>query len=112
MLSTTLYFLQRLTALIMVPFVLIHIIVMVIAVQDGLTAAEILSRTQGSTLWFLFYGGFVVSASIHAAIGLRVIAFEWLNISGASLTIVSWVAGLLLLGLGLHAVHAVTALPL
>ena len=50
-----LYLLQRITALIMAPLVIGHIIVMIIAVQDGLSAEEILGRTQGSVRWALFY---------------------------------------------------------
>ena len=45
-----LYLLQRLSALIMAPLVIGHIAVMIYAIQGGLTAAEILGRTQGSLL--------------------------------------------------------------
>ena len=48
MISARLYILQRATALIMAPLVIGHIAVMIYAVQTGLSAAEILSRTQGS----------------------------------------------------------------
>ena len=46
---------------------------MIYAIQGGLSAAEILGRTQGSIAWALFYGTFVVAVSVHASIGLRVI---------------------------------------
>lgn len=104
-----LYLLQRLSALIMAPLVIGHLAVMIYAVQDGLTAAEILSRTHGSIGWALFYGLFVVAVSVHAAIGLRVIAGEWLGLRHAYLTGVMWGSGLLLFGLGMRAVWAVTA---
>ena len=58
MLDLRLYMLQRLTALIMAPLVIGHIAVMIYAVQGGLSAAEILGRTQGSVFWFSFYGQF------------------------------------------------------
>ena len=45
-----LYMAQRLSALVMAPFVLVHIGVMIYAIQGGLTAWEILGRTQGSVL--------------------------------------------------------------
>ncbi|MEK9708714.1 MAG: succinate dehydrogenase, partial [Alphaproteobacteria bacterium] len=77
-------------------------------VQDGLSVAEILARTQGSLAWFLFYGSFVVAVSIHAAIGMRVILFEWLGIKGAVLSAISLGLCLLLFGLGGRAVWAVT----
>ena len=76
MLDIRLYMAQRLSALIMVPLVIGHIAVMIYAVQGGLTVAEILARTQGSVAWFLFYGSFVVAASVHGAIGVRVISLN------------------------------------
>lgn len=99
---------QRITALLMGPFVIGHIAVMTYAIQGGLSAAEILGRTQGSVLWFLFYGVFVVAVSVHGAIGLRVIAHEWAGAKGAALDILMWVVGLGLFGLGARAVWAVT----
>lgn len=110
MLDLRLYMAQRLTALLMAPLVLGHIAVMIYAVQGGLSASEILGRTQGSILWFLFYGTFVVAVSIHAAIGLRVILHEWLGLGSTALTIVSWVIGIGLFLLGGRAVLAVTLL--
>ncbi|MBC7181385.1 MAG: succinate dehydrogenase, partial [Roseovarius sp.] len=85
MLDLRLYMAQRLSALVMAPLVLGHIAVMIYAIQGGLSTAEILGRTQGSLLWFLFYGTFVIAVSIHAAIGLRVIAHEWLRLRGVAL---------------------------
>ena len=108
MLDIRLYMAQRLSALIMVPLVIGHIAVMIYAVQGGLTVNEILGRTQGSFAWFLFYGSFVVAVSVHGAIGLRVITFEWLGLKGHSLTILSWMVFAGLLGLGARAVFAVT----
>ena len=104
-----LYLLQRLTALIMAPLVIGHIAVMTYAIQGGLSAAEILERTQGSLLWGLFYGVFVVSAATHAAIGLRNIAQEWLRLEGAALHALTCLVGLGLLVLGGRAVYAVVA---
>lgn len=99
---------QRLSALVMVPLVLGHIAVMIYAIQGGLSTAEILGRTQGSLLWFLFYGTFVIAVSIHAAIGLRVIAHEWLRLRGVALAVLSWGICAALVALGLSAVFAVT----
>jgi len=108
MLNLHLYMAQRLTALIMAPLVIGHLAVMIYAVQGGLSVAEILARTQGSLAWFLFYGSFVLAVSIHAAIGMRVIMFEWLGIKGTLLSLISWGVCLLLLVLGGRAVWAVT----
>lgn len=103
-----LYMAQRLSALVMAPFVIVHIGVMIYAIQDGLSAAEILGRTQGSSFWFLFYGMFVLSVSLHAALGLRVILSEWAGLRGVGLAVVTWLIGFGLLGLGANAVWAVT----
>lgn len=108
MLDTRLYLAQRLSALIMAPLALGHVAVMVYAVEGGLSAAEILGRTQGSVFWFAFYGLFVLAVSIHAAIGLRVIAHEWLGLRGVALSVIGWAAGLFLFALGAQAVWAVT----
>jgi fumarate reductase subunit C len=110
MLDARLYMAQRLTALAMVPLVIGHIAVMIYAVQDGLTVEEILGRTQGSVAWFLFYGAFVVAASIHAAIGLRVVVHEMTGLRGLGLSALMWFVGLSLMFLGARAVTAVTML--
>ena len=103
-----LYMAQRISALLMAPFVIGHLAVMIYAIQGGLSAGEILGRTRGSLLWALFYGGFVLAVSVHAAIGLRTVAAEWLGLRGAILDASALAAGLLLLALGLQSVYAVT----
>ncbi len=110
MLNTTLFMAQRLTALIMAPLVLVHIAVMIHAVQGGLSAAEILSRTKGSLGWTVFYGTFVLAASLHAAIGLRVIASEtFAGWTPKMLTIFTTATFLFLTLLGMSAVLGVVA---
>ncbi|MDP2118421.1 MAG: succinate dehydrogenase [Hoeflea sp.] len=108
MLGLRLYMAQRLSAMVMIPLTLGHIAVMIYAVQDGLSAAEILGRTKGSDIWFIFYGLFVLAVSLHAAIGLRVVVHETLGLKGRALDVFMWLAGLLLLVTGLRAVLAVT----
>ena len=108
MLNMRLYMLQRISAFLMAPFVLGHLAVMMYAIQGGLSAAEILGRTQGSFLWFLFYGTFVFAVSIHGAIGLRAIAYEWGGLKGTALDAFMWITGLGLFTLGARAVWAVT----
>jgi len=104
-----LYMAQRLSALIMAPFVLVHIGVMIYAIQGGLSAAEILGRTQGSLFWFAFYGLFVVAVSIHASLGLRTILGEWAGLRGRTRDGAAVLIGLGLFALGAYAVYAVTA---
>ncbi|WP_415402241.1 succinate dehydrogenase [Tateyamaria sp. SN3-11] len=108
MLNLRLYMLQRITALLMAPLVLGHLAVMIYAVQGGLSAAEILGRTQGSIAWFLFYGLFVLAVSIHGAIGLRAVAHEWGGLKGSALEVAMWAVGVGLFALGARAVWAVT----
>lgn len=108
MLNLQLYMLQRITALLMAPLVLGHITVMIYAVQGGLSAAEILGRTQGSVVWFLFYGTFVAAVSVHGAIGLRTVVHEWGGLKGIPLEGFMWLTGAGLFALGARAVWAVT----
>jgi len=103
-----LYMLQRITALVMAPLVLGHLAVMIYAVQGGLSTSEILGRTQGSLVWFMFYGTFVVAVAIHGAIGLRVILSEWAHIKGRALDGLMWAIGVGLFVLGAQAVWGVT----
>lgn len=109
MLDLRLYMLQRISAIIMVPLALGHIAVMIYAVQGGLSAGEILGRTKGSIPWALFYGLFVIAVSVHAAIGVRVVVFETTKLRGYALSAFTWLFCLVLLGMGLRAVFAVTA---
>ena len=108
MLEVRLYLLQRITAMIMAPLVLLHLGVMILAIQGGLDSAEILSRTQGSLFWGGVYGLFVLAVSIHAAIGVRVVLFEWLRIRDPRLNILSLLLFIVLFLMGVRAVYAVT----
>ena len=75
--NVRLYLLQRATAAVMAPLVMVHIAVIFYATRHGMNAADILSRTRGSIAWAAFYGLFVLAVSIHAAIGVRNILTEW-----------------------------------
>jgi fumarate reductase subunit C len=102
-----LYALQRLTALVMAPLVLVHLGLIIYAVRGGLTAGEILGRTQGSVGWALFYGLFVMAAATHAPIGLRNVLHEWTGLARRTIDLAMLACGALLLALGLRAVVAV-----
>ena len=95
--------------MIMAPLVLLHLGVVIFAIQGGLNSAEIMSRTQGSLFWGGVYGLFVVMVSVHAAIGLRVVMFEWLKIKDLVLNGISWLIFIGLLMIGMRAVWAVIA---
>ena len=104
-----LFLLQRLSALVMVPLVFGHLGLMIYAVQGGLSAEEILGRTQGSLFWGLYYGFFVLAASLHGAIGLRAILTETINLNAQVLNLMVAVIGITSLALGLRAVMAVVS---
>ena len=105
--SVRLYVLQRATAALMVPLLLIHLGVIFYASNRGLSAAALLGRTRGSFVWGGLYTGTVLAAATHAAIGVRVIASEWTALRGRALAGLMWTCGLLLAALGLTAVAAV-----
>jgi fumarate reductase subunit C len=98
---------QRVSAMVLAGCVLVHLLTLIYAVRGGLSAGEILGRTQGSLVWAFFYVLFVLSVAIHAPIGLRTICTEWLAWRGRSLDLAAIAFGLALLGLGLRAVWAV-----
>jgi fumarate reductase subunit C len=102
-----LYVWQRATAALMAPLVLVHIAVIFYATRQGLSAADILSRTRGSIVWAAFYGIFVAAVSIHAAIGVRNVLAEWSPLGDRRAGQLAIAFGLLLAVLGLRAVAAV-----
>jgi fumarate reductase subunit C len=105
--SATSYALQRLSATLLAPLVLIHIIGMIIAIQGGISAEEILGRTRGSWLWGGFYGLFVIAAAIHISVGLGNILAEWTSMSRGLIAGLAHGYAMLALILGLRAVYAV-----
>ena len=103
------YLIQRLTALILAPLVLAHLVLIIYAVRDGLSAEEILARTQGSVGWALFYATFVIAAAAHAGIGIRNVLVEWTPIGPRAAAAAAHALGLIMLLLGLRAVYAVVS---
>lgn len=104
-----LFLVQRLSAALLAPMVLIHLGTILYAVRAGLSAEAILARTEASVFWALFYGLFVLAAAAHAPIGLRAVLREWLGWRGRSLDLAMGLFGLALAILGLRAVYAVIA---
>jgi len=105
--SPLLYLAQRSTAAILAVTVAVHLGTIVYAVRGGLTAGEILGRTQGNLAFLLFYAVFVLAAAIHAPIGLRSVLREWAGWRGRSLALAMIALSALLAGLGLRAALAV-----
>lgn len=98
---------QRISAMVLALCVIVHLVTMIFAVRSGLTAAEILGRTQGSTAWLLFYAVFVLAVAVHAPIGLRGIIAETSHWRGPPLDVCTGLAGAALAVWGLRAVLAV-----
>jgi fumarate reductase subunit C len=105
--NVRLYLWQRLTAALMAPLVIVHIAVIFYATRQGLSAADILSRTHRSLAWAVFYGIFVAAAAVHAAIGVRNILTEWSPLDDRRASLFAVGFGLTLALLGFRAVAAV-----
>ena len=98
---------QRISAMVLVLCVLVHLAVIVYAVRGGLSAAEILGRTRGNWAFAIFYVVFVIASAVHVPVGIANIARESTGLrEGAALWLGRAVA-LLLLVMGLRAVAAV-----
>lgn len=104
-----LWYWQRMSAMALALFVLVHLATMIYAVRGGLGADEILGRTRGSWLAGGFYSAFVVVAAMHASIGLATIAAEWLGWSVKTARVFALAFALLVAVTGLRAVYAVVA---
>lgn len=109
--DTWLWLVQRLSALVLAPLVLVHLATIVYAARGGLDAAEVLARTRGSLAWAAFYGLFVVAAAVHGGIGLRVVLGEWAGLRGAGVDTALALLALALAAIGLRAVAAVVGAP-
>ena len=80
-----LFIAQRASAAILAPLIIIHLATMIYAVQGGLSAKEIVDRTEGSFIWGTIYGLFVAMVAVHAPIGMRSIIREITPWRGKSL---------------------------
>ncbi|MBI2296859.1 MAG: succinate dehydrogenase [Betaproteobacteria bacterium] len=98
---------QRASAVVLAVCVIIHLVTIIYAVRNGLSAAEILGRTRGSYAWAGFYAIFVAAVAVHAPIGLRSVLSESFNWRGASLDIAVMVMALALALWGFRAVYSV-----
>ncbi|HEX4408115.1 MAG TPA: succinate dehydrogenase [Xanthobacteraceae bacterium] len=105
--NVRLFLWQRGTAALMLPLIAVHLGMIFYATRHGMTATDILRRTQGSLLWASYYGLFVTLASIHAAIGVRNILIEWIALTDREARRGAILFGIVLLVLGLRAVAAV-----
>jgi fumarate reductase subunit C len=102
-----LWYWQRISAMVLALFVLVHLAVIIYAVRGGLSGAEILGRTHGNWGFGLFYASFVLACAVHVPIGLARTLREWLAMGERRASLLSWLFGLLLLVMGLRAIFGV-----
>ena len=100
---------QRASAAVLALCVVVHLVTIVYAVRNGLTAAAILGRTAGSVFWAVFYAVFVAAVAIHAPIGLRNVLAETFAWRGRSLDFAMLALAVVLALWGWRAVYAVVA---
>ena len=75
------FVLQRASAAVLALCVVVHLATIIYAVRHGLTSDAIVARMHANPAWPAFYAVFVVAAAIHAPLGLRAIADEWLGLA-------------------------------
>jgi fumarate reductase subunit C len=105
-LQAKLWYAQRISAMVLGLCVSIHLIIIFYAIRGGLTAEEILGRTQGNIAFAIFYEIFVLACFVHAPIGLANILEETFSKGFVSKTLSSLLAVLILV-LGTTAVIGV-----
>jgi fumarate reductase subunit C len=105
-LQAKLWYAQRISAMVLGLCVAIHLLMIFFAIRDGLSAQEILGRTQGNIPFAIFYEIFVIACFVHAPIGLANILQESFPRSGLAKPL-SWMLALCILTLGTLAVVGV-----
>jgi len=103
-LETRIWALQRATAAVLAFCVFVHLGMIIYAVQDGLSAAEIISRISGNLAWLAFYAVFIVAVALHAPIGIRVILNEMTNLSRKQTHLIMAALCLIILVMGFRAI--------
>lgn len=98
---------QRISAFVLAFCVIVHLATIIYAVRGGLSAAEILGRTQGNAAWAAFYALFVAAVAVHAPIGLRSVLAETFGWTGRGTDFALALFGIALALWGLRAVYAV-----
>ncbi|MEA9598360.1 succinate dehydrogenase [Polynucleobacter sp. AP-Sanab-80-C2] len=105
-LQAKLWYAQRISAMVLGICVAIHLLIIFYAIRGGLSAQEILGRTQGNVLFAIFYEIFVLACFVHAPIGVANILQETFPKSELAKPL-AWMLALLILVLGTAAVVGV-----
>ena len=102
--ETKLWVWQRASAAVLGLCVIVHLILIIIAVQGGLSAGEIISRVSGNVAWLTFYSVFVIAVAVHAPIGVRTILNEMTGLKTSQTYLVMAVLCLVILSMGFRTV--------
>jgi fumarate reductase subunit C len=102
------FVLQRASAAVLAVCVVVHLATIIYAVRHALTADAMVARIHASVWWPAFYTVFVVAVAVHAPLGLRAIADEWLGFHGRATDSVLALFSLVLLAGGLYAVASLS----
>ncbi|MDB9703154.1 succinate dehydrogenase [Rhodospirillales bacterium] len=102
--ETKLWVWQRASAAVLGLCVIVHLILIIIAVQGGLSAGEIISRVSGNVAWLMFYSVFVIAVAVHAPIGVRTILNEMTRLKTSQTYLVMAVLCLVILSMGFRTV--------
>jgi fumarate reductase subunit C len=102
-LQAKLWYAQRISAMVLGICVAVHLVIIFYAIRGGLSAQEILGRTQGNVPFAIFYEIFVLACFVHAPIGMANILQETFPKSGITKPVAS-ALGLFILVLGSTAV--------
>jgi fumarate reductase subunit C len=105
-LQAKLWYAQRISAMVLGICVAIHLLIIFYAIRGGLSAQEILGRTQGNVGFAIFYEIFVLACFVHAPIGVANILQETFPKGGLAKPI-STLLAILILVLGTVAVCGV-----
>jgi fumarate reductase subunit C len=103
--ETWLWLAQRVSALVLAFCIVVHITTMIIAMQGGVSTAEIAGRVGGSFIWLGFYSVFIAAVSIHAPVGLRAVLLEVTTLSENRVGLLTMLFGLFVCTLGLRTVY-------
>lgn len=101
--ETYLWLAQRVSAMLLAVCVVVHIATMIVAVQGGLSAEEIIGRIGGNKIWLAFYLVFVLSVAVHAPIGLKTILREMTSMPQKRIDLLMMLFALLVAVLGVRA---------
>jgi len=102
--ETKLWVWQRASAAVLGLCVIVHLILIIIAVQGGLSAGEIISRVSGNVAWLMFYSVFVIAVAVHAPIGVRTILNEMTGLKTSQTYLMMAVLCLVILSMGFRTV--------